>query len=157
MPKSSHRGPLCQDPRGPDPQQSGGGPDARATIWVLIVTAAFGGWGCGRPGGKDTTDTPSASSPLGAALSRQPTEARDAEPVEPAAGTLVDETQLRRAFAGAPAAHQLFLEEAVAVARTGQRAEAIEQFQKLLRHPQLTPEQRRAVEMAVARLNNSRR
>jgi hypothetical protein len=64
----------------------------------------------------------------------------------------VDEENLRRAFAGAPAAFQVFLEEALGVARTANRAEAVEQFQKLLRHPQLTPAQRAAVEETLARL-----
>lgn len=105
------------------------------------------------PDGPDSTAAgPPAPGSPGAVAPDAPSASgsRASEPSGPA--SVVDETTLRRAFARAPAAHQLLLEEALAVSRTGYALETLEQFQKLLKHPQLTPEQRTAIEQTMGRL-----
>lgn len=70
---------------------------------------------------------------------------------------LLDATRLRRAFSDAPPDYRVFLEETLAVARTGNRLETIEQLQKLLRHPRLTQDQRAAIQESLRQLQGTPR
>lgn len=87
------------------------------------------------------------AAPTGSEPSSSPTSSRAT--AQPA---LVDEAKLRQAFASASSAHQLFLEEALAVSRVGQVDDALEHFQKLLKHPGLTPQQQAAIHEAIGHL-----
>lgn len=132
------------------------------------VAASLGWWGlflgvtlvaCGRsdpgPGALEKENRGASApgpvgqmaSPTGSEPTASPTSSRT-----PAQPTLVDEAKLRQAFAGASSAHQLFLEEALAVSRVGQVDDALEHFQKLLKHPGLTPQQQAAIHEAMGRL-----
>lgn len=133
--------------------RTGQGAECLAVVTAALIAALASG--CGRADNTAPSTAPPPVEPEAVAPAQTaPTAGPEAAvpPQTPGPHSLVDEERLRKAFADAPAAFHVFLEEALGVARTSNRAEAIEQFQKLLRHPQLTPGQQAAVEETLARL-----
>lgn len=120
------------------------------SLWLSVTLVA-----CSRSGpspGALEENAAGSSAPGPAAEMVTPADPGPASRAAPPQDTLVDEAKLRQAFAGASSAHQLFLEEALAVSRLGHGQDALEHFQKLLKHPGLTPEQRAVIQEAIGRL-----
>ncbi|GIX50114.1 MAG: hypothetical protein KatS3mg132_308 [Limisphaera sp.] len=150
-----HSSASCPASRKPGRARTRTGQGAECLAAVTAALIAGLASGCGRADDTAPSTAPPPVEPEAVALAQAaPTAGPEAAvpPQTPGPRSLMDEERLRKAFADAPAAFHVFLEEALGVARTGNRAEAIEQFQKLLRHPQLTPEQRAAVQETLARL-----
>ena len=122
----------------------GGNPPGRLIARRLLPGLALAGVlviaGCG----KSDSDAGAAVQPQAPASDAN---AAPALPPDP-----VDLTRLTEAFANAGPVFQVYVDEAVAVLRTRAYADAVEQFQKLSRTPNLTPQQREAVQDVLLKL-----
>ena len=73
-------------------------------------------------------------------------------PLPPRPPDPIDLTQLQNAFASASAALKVSVDETIGSVRARDFADALERFQRLSGNPNLTPEQKQAVDDVIARL-----